>query len=413
MKIIRLESENVKRLQAVEISPTGALVVIGGKNSQGKSSVLDSIEMALGGKRSVPKRPIHKGKESARVVCDLGEIVVTRTFGADGRTSLKVTTQEGAEHKAPQRILDDLVGRLSFDPLEFSRQDAGEQRKTLNELVGLDLSEQEYERDQLYAERTSVNRTTKTLQSQLEGLPRHEDAPDAEVSIDALLQEVEAAHDSSEYAKAIARNAQLYEQEVNQTRADIKGAEERLARLQDVLKEKQSVYETEVAARIKALSVVIDEAPIRERLTGLEEGNRKARDNQRHAEVAREAKASEEQAGKLTTQITAIDSDKADQIAAAKFPIEGLSVGPDGVEFNGLPFEQASSAEQLRVSVAMGLAVNPKLRVLLIRDGSLLDEDSLKMVAEMAATADAQVWIERVGVDSATSVVIEDGQVRA
>lgn len=412
MKIIRLESENVKRLQAVEISPKGNLIVIGGKNSQGKSSVLDSIEMALGGKRSVPKQPIHKGKDTARVVCDLGEIIVTRTFGAEGRTTLKVTTPEGAEHKAPQRILDDMVGRLSFDPLAFSRQDPGEQLQTLNELVGLDLSEQDCQRDQLYAERTAVNRTTKILQGQLEGLTHHEDAPDAEVSIDALLQEVEAAHDSSEFAKGVTRNAQLLEQEVEQTLSDIKGAEERLERLQGTLKEKRQLFEAEAAKRDKATAAVIDEAPIRVRLAGIQETNSKARDNQRHDETAREAVASEVQAKKLTAKIEAINADKAALIAAAKFPIQGLTVGAEGVEFEGLPFEQASSAEQLRVSVAMGLAVNPKLRVLLIRDGSLLDEDSLKMVAEMAAKADAQVWIERVGEDSATSVVIEDGAVR-
>jgi hypothetical protein len=77
-----------------------------------------------------------------------------------------------------------------------------------------------------------------------------------------------------------------------------------------------------------------------------------------------------------------------------------------------VPFAQGSSAEQLRVSVAMGLAMNPRLGVLLIRDASLLDDDSMAIVAEMAATANAQVWLERVGDGAECSVVIEDGSVR-
>jgi hypothetical protein len=81
------------------------------------------------------------------------------------------------------------------------------------------------------------------------------------------------------------------------------------------------------------------------------------------------------------------------------------------VDFNGLPLEQASSADQLRISVSIGLALNPKLKVILIRDGSLLDDDALKSVADMAAQADAQVWMERVGKTGDVSVVIEDGMV--
>ena len=62
-RIISLEAENIKRLKAVKIEPAGEnLVVVSGENAQGKTSVLDSIEMALAGTRSVPDRPIREGK---------------------------------------------------------------------------------------------------------------------------------------------------------------------------------------------------------------------------------------------------------------------------------------------------------------------------------------------------------------
>ena len=35
MKIVRLEAQNVKRLTAVEITPDGNMVVVGGNNAQG------------------------------------------------------------------------------------------------------------------------------------------------------------------------------------------------------------------------------------------------------------------------------------------------------------------------------------------------------------------------------------------
>ena len=76
-----------------------------------------------------------------------------------------------------------------------------------------------------------------------------------------------------------------------------------------------------------------------------------------------------------------------------------------------MPFSQASASEQIRVSLAMAMALNPKLRVIRILDGSLLDAENLALIAEMATEHDFQVWIERVSDTSGVGVVIEDGQV--
>ena len=126
MKIIALEAENVKHLRVVNINPDGSLVVIGGDNAQGKTCVLDAIEYALNGASSIPVKPIRHGQTKARVVLDLGDIVVTRTFTAKG-TNLIVKNKDGAIFPSPQAMLDKLVGELSFDPLEFSKMDAKKQ----------------------------------------------------------------------------------------------------------------------------------------------------------------------------------------------------------------------------------------------------------------------------------------------
>ena len=83
-----------------------------------------------------------------------------------------------------------------------------------------------------------------------------------------------------------------------------------------------------------------------------------------------------------------------------------------GVTYNGVPFSQASSAEQIRVSVAMAMAMNPKLRVLRIKDGSLLDDDAMDMLKKLAVKEDFQVWVERVGNGSEDAIVIEAGEVK-
>jgi hypothetical protein len=115
----------------------------------------------------------------------------------------------------------------------------------------------------------------------------------------------------------------------------------------------------------------------------------------------------------LTERIDGRKKAKTDAIAGAKMPVDGLSFGDGMVMFNGFPLDQASAAEKLRVSFAVAMAMNPKLRVVLIRDGSLLDEDSMALVEQMADAHDYQVFVEIVRKDSPVGVVIEDGEVVA
>ena len=98
-------------------------------------------------------------------------------------------------------------------------------------------------------------------------------------------------------------------------------------------------------------------------------------------------------------------------IQQAKLPVEGVAFGDDSIMLNGVPFEQASDAEQLRASCAIAMAGNPTLRVIRVRDGSLLDSEFLAIVAQMAEERDYQVWIERVE-PGKQGFVIEDGMVK-
>jgi hypothetical protein len=82
------------------------------------------------------------------------------------------------------------------------------------------------------------------------------------------------------------------------------------------------------------------------------------------------------------------------------------------VLLNELPFEQASDAERLSASVRIAAALAPKLRVIRIRDGSLLDDSSMALLRQFAQDHDFQMWIERVDSTGAVGFVIEDGHVR-
>jgi len=154
-----------------------------------------------------------------------------------------------------------------------------------------------------------------------------------------------------------------------------------------------------------------DLADIRKRISQAEMINERVRLAKDRAALDAQLQTIKKSSEELTEKLTEIDQRKANLLSEAKFPVPGLGFDGDEVTLDDLPLQQASSAEQLRVSVAMGLALNPKLRVMLVRDGSLLDEESLAMVAKMSEEADAQIWIEQVDRGQKVGVVIEDGHV--
>jgi hypothetical protein len=140
MQIIRLEAQNIKRLSAVTIEPNAdaSAVVLGGGNEEGKIILLDAIEMALAGDRVSPPEPIRRGRTKAKVVVDLGDMIVTRRF-TDKGSSLVIENREGLRYKSPQTLLDGFYNNLTFDPLAFA--ESKEQPTILRRLVGLDTSD--------------------------------------------------------------------------------------------------------------------------------------------------------------------------------------------------------------------------------------------------------------------------------
>lgn len=431
-KIIKLQTSNVKRLAAVEINPDGSLVVIGGNNGAGKSSVLDSIMYALCGKSTIPSQPIRQGEKRAKTVVKLSNgLTVTRTYDASG-SQLTATGPDGEKLKSPQTILDRLVGDLSFDPLEFSRRKPKEQAELLRRLSGVDTTKLDADRARAFETRTDKGRDLKREKAQLDAAPEHPDAPAEEVSIAALTDELAAMQrQASENAKKRS-DARLAGERAERGRRDCEAEVHRIdnrivelrSQLEQVERDRATNVESltkaqqiadEQRAALRALDSLTDpdDAPVRERIKSAEAINGKVRANRARVELAGRVDALSAEVEKLSSDIDRIDLEKREMLAAAKLPIAWLGFDEDGVTLAGLPLEQASQAERLRVSVAMGMALNPELRLLLVRDGALLDLASLRMMAEMAELEDFQILLERVGDGPECSVIIEDGHVRA
>jgi len=430
MKIVSLVAENIKKLRAVEITPAGALVQITGANGAGKSSVLDSIWYCLAGTKDIPKQPVRAGEEKAFVKLDLGEIIVTRRFTAAGGTALYVEAADGARYPTPQAMLDKLLGSLTFDPLAFSRMDPRRQLEQLRTLVKLDVDIDALDaaNQQDYTARTEVNRSAKSLRAQAAAIVVADGTPPEPIDTGALLQRMETASEHNADIERRKARRLAVAQEAATLRAvaesDQKTAEEHRAEAARLLTQAEKIETDarEASDKADALQAKLDSAPplpepvdvasVRAEIEAAQHANAAIASRGRRADIEAQALAAEQRSQALTDAMDKRAADRAAAIAGAAMPIDGLSFGAGEVLYRELPFAQASSAEQLRVSVAIAMAANPTLRVLRIKDGSLLDENGLQMLANMASAADFQIWIEQVDTTGKVGVVMEDGQVR-
>jgi len=430
-KIVSLTVSNFKRISAAHIEPDGSVVILGGANEAGKTSVLDAIMAALAGGRAIPTEPVRRGAVKGSVEVDLGDVVIVRTFTPSGG-SLKVRTKDGANYSRAQSWLDARIGDLSCDPLAFMREAKATPKKAaerLRRIVGVDTSALDVERAQVYDERRDIGRDVKRERGAAESMPCYPDAPAEEVepqvvSAAALLAEVREAEET-------VRRVEQAQGDIERVEATVQHWQREEARLLEALAEARrntrratEPMEEAKANLERARQTVIDPAPLRDQLDSLEQSNEHARaeaegiNRQVRANRAREAQQRRAEAAQATydartARIEAIDEERRAMLAAAEFPVPGLSFDEaGGITYQGLPLEQASGAVQIRVSMAVALAANPEIRVVLIRDASLLDEGNMKLIAEMAEEHGAQVWLERVGDRDEGAVVIEDGQIR-
>lgn len=408
LRVTNLRAENYKRLVAVDISPTGNVVTIAGRNAQGKTSVLDALWAALaGGEASrATQQPIRDGQDTAVVRLDLGDIIVTRRWTKDDAGTLTVESADGARFSSPQKLLDEMIGRRAFDPLAFVRQSPKDQVATLVSTVELPFDPEELERRRkgVYDQRTEVGRDVAKLEAQLASYPYEDPTlPTEEQSASALLAEADAAREENARIDRAIDELASCESELENALDALAKAESRVSAAKFALGKQREFLGT--------LPERVDVAEIRERLDGLEALNARIRvEKQRRAVLAQLSEVKEKRA-QHTLKLNEIEKTKADALAAVEFPVPGLSFDDAGVTLNGIPLSQASSAEQLRVSVALAMAANPKLRVLRILDGSLLDSESMQIIADLAAENDYQVWVEVVDESGKVGVVIEDGQV--
>lgn len=439
-RITAVSVADFKRLRDVKIAPPADsfVVLIGGKNAQGKSSVLDAMTAAFGGKRALPEDPVRHGADGAEIVVELdgGDLVVKRKIDAGGGSSLEVRSRSGPV-RSPQSILDQIVAERFLDPIAFLHQTPPEQRATLLRIVdaGNQIKTLEARREETYAARTETGRDLKRAEAELATSTAAIPAGDRPVVVDvAALSKERAAFTDQQHANA--KLAQRHEDAHRETEKardravavsqEILELEQRLADLRDKQKMagKARLSCEDVEEKIKeevdaAAAAWNDSSARRSEIDGAllraNDQNRRAFEAEALANRRDAAELRVSRLGQLrdeqTSKIEKLERRKTEIIAAAQLPVEGLGVSNDGLTLNGVPFAQSSGAERLRVALVLAIAASPTLMDVWIRDGALLDDESMSLVAAIAEKTQHRVWIERVSDRDEGAIIIHDGMV--
>lgn len=421
MKILKLVAENFKRLRAVDITPESNIVTISGRNAQGKTSILDAIWAALAGAKHIQSEPMRKGAKKGKIRLEMGnqsvELVIERKFteGGPAKGTLTVTTAEGyTPPGGAQAVLDALIGALCFDPLAFTRMDRGDQFSELREIVHLEIDLEQMDKQNAadYERRRQLNAEAKQLRARA-AVPVDPGLPAESIDEDALLEQMELASQTNSGIDSEQQRRERVAFQIDVHRGAVATILKEIEALHMKANEREKLADDTARdlAALDPLPLKVDVSAIRLQLGTAKQTNAAIETRNAVQRIAKQEEEIEATTELLTESIKARDEAKREALAAAKFPVPGLGFGEGIVTYNDLPFDQASSAEQLRVSLAIAMESNPKLRVIRIEDGSLLDSDSLAAIQAMAEEHDYQIWMEVVDSSGLLGIVIEDGTV--
>lgn len=434
MKIAAIEIRDFKRIKHIEIQPDAdrVLMLIGGQNAQGKSSILDALTMAFGGLKQAPEQPIRTGSDEAYIRVELDDgIVIERVLTAD-KSHIEVRNADGSTFKSPQAMLDKLVGARFLDPLAFLRLEAKKQRLIILDLADTErrIPALETKRTAAFEERTNLNRDIKnrtpliaaasaaTFTEELKPQPTHTMLEELQ-----KVQTDEKAHRDKQHAHQLAvtgakANSRMLERLV----ADMQKLQSEMVELTaeiERVKIQEQKFLGDAAVLHDELNFASDfhalAAEIQTKLSAAETHNSLVQQQGFHWACAAEHRSAVDtmqlRADECTAAINEIDRRKAVILAAAPLPA-GLSVADDGLCLHDVPFEQASGAEQFGVALQLAIAANPRLQDVWIRDGALLDDDHLDQLSKIASSGGIRCWVERVGDRDPGAIIIADGMVR-
>ncbi|MHB8124677.1 MAG: AAA family ATPase [Desulfitobacteriaceae bacterium] len=403
IKINKLEIENVKRVKAVKLEPSpSGLTVVGGKNNQGKTSVLDSIAWILGGNSFKPSSPQRDGSvipPNLSITMSNGLRVERKGKNSD----LKVIDPNGK--KGGQQLLNEFVEQLALDLPKFIQASNKEKADTLLRIIGVGdkLFELEKQEQETYNRRKTIGQIADQKKKFAKEQPYHADAPRELISASDLIRQQQ---------DILAQNGENQRKRQN---------------LQNLQNQADTIYKqmNELAIKLKTVKSDIEIAKtdsldlmdqgteeLENNINNIEQINIKVRANLDKDKAEQDALHYANQYSGLTADIESVRKEKADLLTNADLPLPGLSVVDGELTYNGYKWDNMSGSDQLKVSTAIVRKLNPNCGFVLLDKLEQMDLDTLNEFGQWLEQEGLQAIATRVSTGDECSIIIEDGYVK-
>lgn len=439
MAILQLTIRDFGKIEVAKIKPTGEMILLSGKNGAGKSTVLNSIEAVLTGKKI--ERAITKGKEKAEIEILTEDFRIIGKWRVDKngeeKTNLDVYSADGeASYKSPRALLEKIYGKVSLDPSSFfllGKTAAGrrEQREILLKMAKIDFTAIEDEKEKIYAQRTLKNERAKYFSSILKGMEEPDpDLPEKEIDLSEGFRALDVVEKKEKKYKAYLEEADGIEGDIKEAETSIDKEDERILQAKEQIRQAQEeidraegaieLYKTELQelrtqrGNLLAPEEVTDEmrAIARSEMSLIQTKNKEIIAGQEYRKNLLLWEEADQAAQNMTDKLDSLAKKKVKLLKDAKFPVKGLSVDDEQILVKGLPLSKLSQGEGILFAATLGMAMSPKAKVLLFRNASFLDSAGLKEIETLAKKKGFQVWVERVAEEAGeVGVHFEEGRI--
>ena len=399
-KITSLELENIKRIKAVQIMPTeSGLTIVGGKNNQGKTSVLDAIMWILGGDRYRPSEPYREGSVTppyGKITLSNGLVVERKGKNSD----LKVSDPSG--NRAGQQLLNEFISQFALDLPKFMNGNNKEKANTLLQVIG--VGDKLYELDQkekeLYNQRRTIGQIGDQKKKYAAELPVFPEAPSELISASELIRQQQ---------EILARNGE--NQKKRNQLSELEAHNDQLQKQIDQLVMEQAKVKKDLDIARTDAADLQDESTkeLEKSISDIEEINRKVRVNLDKEKAETEAQEYLQKYDEYSVLLEEIRSERTDLLKGSSLPLEGLSVEDGELTYKGFKWDNLSGADQMKVGVAIVRKLNPKCGFVLLDKLEQMDMDTLNEFGVWLQQENLQVIATRVSTGDECSIIIEDG----
>jgi len=444
-KLLEVAIHNVLGVKDISLDFRGHhLFWVGGKNYQGKSSLLSALMMCVCGPKNMqgyPEVALRNGKKRGSVECviegdaevfgidNIGPLVLELTWSRRSNGTIKekfrIYDQETGENSpTPRSLLERMFAMKALDPTTFINMEPKAQATLVQSFLGIDMEGFAKREKKLSEERTICGREGKRIAGHFESLEKPaKDIPEKEVVVTELLEKIDALEeegsvreDKVSEIETSKRYLEEVEQESEKTIQEIKRLMDKkrdLIRQAEELKGHLENQEAELESIPDHSDEIVD---LRQQIKNAEETNRKVRAKVEYDKAKKATDGKRSEYVSLSEKIQKVREERTEAIENAEWPVEGMDFAEDGLLLNGLPLGQASTSQQMIAATQIGMALNPKLRLLILRRGSELDLETMSELEKLAIERDFQIIVEVVTKtdedEERCTVVIHEGRVK-